>query len=97
MLYYAFYSSNILFNSLDVNIGLGLSTASFILGRLDKRDSDMITRANKRDSDLKMELMQNQTRADMKQMRTEALVYNGFTLFVAILAIIIPILVTKSK
>jgi len=124
LIYYAFYTSkfNILFNSLDVNIGLGLSTASFILGRLDKRDTDLKmelmqnqtradkrdsdlkmelmqnqTRADKRDSDLKMELMQNQTRADMKQMRTEALVYNGFTLFVAILAIIIPILVTKSK
>ena len=73
-------------------IGLGLFTTSFIVGRLDKRDSD-----------LKMELMRNETRADklasdlkMDRMRTETLVNNGFTLFVAILGIIIPIL-TKSK
>ena len=73
------------------------------MGRLDKRDSDLKmelmqnqTRADMRAADLKMELMQNQTRADMKQLRAETLVYNGFTLFVAILAITIPIL-TKSK
>ena len=87
-------------------IGLGL----FIVGRLDKRDSDLKmeimrneTRADKLASDLKMEIMRNETRADklasdlkMDRMRTETLVNNGFTLFVAILGIIIPIL-TKSK
>ena len=73
-------------------VGLGLFTASFIVGRLDKRDTD-----------LRMDRMRDETRADMKaadlkmdRMRIETLVYNGFTLFVAILVIIIPFL-TKSK
>ena len=91
-------------------IGLGLFTASIIVGQLDKRE----TRADLRSADFRMELMRNETRAEMQtmldetragrraadlkmdRMRIETLVYIGFTLFVAILGIIIPFL-TKSK
>ena len=95
-------------------VGLGLFTASFIVGRLDMKAADLKmdrmrietradmdrmrneTRADMEAADLKMDRMRNETRADMGRMRIETLVYNGFTLFVAILVIIIPFL-TKSK
>ena len=84
-------------------VGLGLFTASFIVGRLDMKAADLKMDRMRIETRADMDRMRNETRADMQaadlkmdRMRSETLVNNGFTLFVAILVIIIPFL-TKSK
>ena len=56
-------------------------TAAFIVSRIDKREmkDDMVK-------------MNNQTRAEMKEMQIEMQTNNRLTLFIAVIAIVIPIL-----
>ena len=74
---------NKLSNRLDTTntVGFALFTGAFIVSRIDKREMQE-----------DMERMNNQTRAGMKEMQIETQTNNRFTLFIAVLAIVIPIL-----
>ena len=85
---------NKLSNRLDTTntVGFALFTGAFIVSRIDKREMKEDMRISKLEMKEDMEKMYNQTRADMKEMQIETQTNNRFTLLIAVLAIVIPIL-----
>ena len=85
---------NKLSNRLDTTntVGFAFIVGVFIVSRIDKREMKEDMRISKLEMKEDMEKMYNQTRADMKEMQIETQTNNRFTLFIAVLAIVIPIL-----
>jgi hypothetical protein len=86
---------NKLLNRLDTTntVGLALFTGGFIVSRIDKREMKEDMKRMGTEMRIEAQLMYDQTR---KEMRIETQNNNRFTLFVAVLAIVIPIL-TRTK
>jgi hypothetical protein len=89
---------NKLSNRLDTTntVGLALFTGGFIVNRIDKRERKEDMKRMGTEMRIEAQLMYDQTRKEMKEMRIETQNNNRFTLFVAVLAIVIPIL-TRTK